>query len=88
MTYDSAAAWRICQPYYDMLRMRIPAEDRGPDWEDMPKPAHWARMTQEQRWRHYADAVDSMADLAESYGVDLPMPYLAADWLIDCGTVD
>lgn len=86
-SYNSAAAWHICQPYYDMLRMWVPAEERGPAWEDLPRLAKRGSMTAEQRWRHYADAMDDMKSLAESYGIHLPMPYLAADWLIDCGTV-
>ena len=86
-THDSAAAWHICQPYYDMLRMLIPAADRGPVWECLPKPDHWGLMTDRQRWRHYADTLDNMQSLAESYGANLPMRWLAADWLIECGTL-
>ena len=87
-SYDSSAAWHICQPYYDMLRMLIPEADRGPAWEYLPKPAYWGCMTDEQRWRHYSDAMDGMMCLAESYGVNLPMSWPADDWLIDCSTVN
>ena len=85
MKYDDRAAYFAIQPYYDMLRQTLPEAERGPCWHDMPKVASPNSYV---HWCTYADRLDNMVDMAESYGVQAPMRWLAGDWLIEIGTVN
>ena len=84
MRYDSSSAYWICKPIYNLLRLRVPIEDRGPTWEDLTRVTEYQEVI---RWNKYADRLQSMADLADQYGAGNALGMLADDYLIECGTV-